>query len=453
MKVALDDFGTGYSSLSYLRSFPFDTIKIDRCFIQPLAAHDQNSLAIIRAVTQMASSLGIETTAEGIETKAQLEIVRAEGCTFAQGYFLHRPMSVSAVRNLLSAPSVNAQSAIREDRHPSPKHDASELARLRALEDYGIMDTPPEASFDRIARIARSIMNAPVAMISFVDEDRQWFKSHPGTDLSESSRDTSFCMHTIQSDEPLIVQDTLLDERFRDSPLVRGPSGVRAYVGVPLRTSNGHRIGALCVNDVNPRGATDEQLARLQDLAELVIDELELRKLAAIDSLTGAASRRVFVSQGQFGFKQAKRHGRDLSCIIFDLDHFKQINDTYGHAAGDQVLHEVGQLSRSLIRSTDILGRIGGEEFGIVLPETSSASATKIGELIRKNIGHLSVGHDSKIIKLTASCGVASLRSQDQSFASMLARADAAMYAAKASGRDKVVSELPANLLDFAAAG
>ena len=119
MKVALDDFGTGYSSLSYLRSFPFDTIKIDRCFIQPLAAHDQSLLAIIRAVTQMASSLGIETTAEGIETKAQLQIVRAEGCTFAQGYFLHRPMSVSAIRNLLSAPSVSARSAIREDRHSS----------------------------------------------------------------------------------------------------------------------------------------------------------------------------------------------------------------------------------------------------------------------------------------------------------------------------------------------
>ena len=144
---------------------------------------------------------------------------------------------------------------------------------------------------------------------------------------------------------------------------------MRSYIGVPLRTSTGHRIGALCVNDVNPRGATEDQLARLKDLAELVVDELELRKLAAFDSLTGAAAARVFASQGQFCFKQAKRHGRELSCVTFDLDHFKQINDTYGHAAGDLVLHDLGQLIRSLIRSTDIFGRIGGEEFGIILPD------------------------------------------------------------------------------------
>jgi diguanylate cyclase (GGDEF)-like protein len=259
--------------------------------------------------------------------------------------------------------------------------------------------------------------------------------------LSESSRDVSFCTHTIQGDEPLIVQDALLDTRFCDSPLVKGPSGVRSYIGVPLRTSTGHRIGALCVNDVHPRGATEDQLARLQDLAGLVVDELELRKLAAYDSLTGAASPRVFASQGQFGFKQARRHGRELSCILFDLDHFKQINDTYGRAAGDQVLHEVGQLSKSLIRSTDVLGRIGGEEFGIILPETGGDSAANLGELIRKNIGLLTVRRHSHQIKLTVSCGVASLRSQDLSFASMLARADAAMYEAKAAGRDKVVTE------------
>jgi diguanylate cyclase (GGDEF)-like protein len=304
------------------------------------------------------------------------------------------------------------------------------------------MDTPPEESFDRIARLARSIMHAPVAMISFVDQDRQWFKSHPGTNLNESPRDISFCAYTIQSDEPLIVPDTLLDSRFGDSPLVAGASGVRSYIGVPLRTSTGHRIGALCINDVKPRGATEDQLARLKDLAELVVDELELRKLATFDGLTGAASPRVFASQGDFGFKQAKRHGRELSCIIFDLDRFKQINDTYGHAAGDQVLQEVGELSRSLIRSTDILGRIGGEEFGIILPETSVASAMTVGELIRDNIGHLMVSYRDHQIKPTASFGVASLRPQDLSFASMLARADAAMYEAKAAGRDKVVPEV-----------
>ena len=128
MKIALDDFGTGYSSLSYLRNFPFDTIKIDRCFIRPLAAQDQNSLAIIRAVTQMGSSLGIDTTAEGIETKAQLEIVQAEGCTSAQGYYLHRPMSASAIEKLLAAPT------LLEDWIPARQLIGGEAERLQALE-------------------------------------------------------------------------------------------------------------------------------------------------------------------------------------------------------------------------------------------------------------------------------------------------------------------------------
>jgi diguanylate cyclase (GGDEF)-like protein len=453
VNIALDDFGTGYSSLAYLRNFPFDAIKIDRCFISPLSANDQSSLAIIRGVTQMASTLGIETTAEGVETHAQLEIVRSEGCTSAQGFFLHRPLPALAIRNLLSANGLISQAPFRETQDHAELENSSEAERLQALEDYAIMDSPPEESFERIARLARILMNAPVAMISFVDRDRQWFKSHPGTDVGESARDTSFCTHTIQSDEPFIVQDSLLDSRFRDSHLVKGPSGVRSYIGVPLRTSTGHRIGALCINDVNPRGATDDQLAGLQDLAALVMDELELRKLAARDSLTGAATRRVFVSQGQFAFKQSSRHGRELSCIVFDLDHFKQINDTYGHAAGDAVLRAVGNLTKSLIRSTDILGRIGGEEFGIVLPETPSISAATIGELIRKNIGLLAVKHNGHQISVTASCGIASLGSQDQSFASMLARADAAMYEAKAAGRNNVVAKTPLTFRGFAAAG
>jgi diguanylate cyclase (GGDEF)-like protein len=441
VKLALDDFGTGYSSLSYLQAFPFDTIKIDRRFIEKLSAQDQSSLAIVRAVAQLGSSLGIQTTAEGVETQAQLDIVRAEGCTSAQGFLLFGPMPAVAVRSLLSAPFSHRRPPFRL-RKNSRQTVPGEEQRLRALERYEIMDTPPEESFDRITRIAQSIMQAPVAMISFVDRDRQWFKSQLGTDLGESARDTSFCTHTIQSDDPLVVPDTMSDSRFCRSPLVTGPAAVRSYIGVPLRTATGHRIGALCVNDVSPRGVTQEQLARLQDLAGLVVDELELRKLAATDGLTGTATPRVFASQGKFGFKQARRHGRELSCITFDLDHFKQINDTYGHAAGDSVLTEVGHLGKSLIRSTDVFARIGGEEFGILLPETSASSATALAEVIRHNIGMLRVGHNNCEIQLTASCGVAALEARDRSFASLLARADAAMYEAKHSGRNRVVTEM-----------
>jgi diguanylate cyclase (GGDEF)-like protein len=286
-------------------------------------------------------------------------------------------------------------------------------------------------------------MHAPVAMISLVDRDRQWFKSRQGTDLCETARDISFCTHTIEKDEPMVVSDTLNDPRFRDNPLVAGPSAVRSYIGVPLRTSTGHRIGALCVNDVVPREASQAQLDCLQDLARLVVDEIELRKLASVDSLTGAEAARAFLTRGKAEFNRARRHDLELGCIVFDLDHFKRVNDTYGHGTGDQVLTEAVSLCRALIRSSDVIGRIGGEEFAILLPETPGTMATKIAEALRESISLLNVQHLGHVIRLTASFGVASLVTQDPSFRSVLARADAAMYEAKIEGRNKVATGTP----------
>ncbi len=443
VRVALDDFGTGYSSLSYLSDYPFNKIKIDRCFIKTLSKGDQTSRAIVRAVARLGLGLGIETTAEGVETAEQLEIVRAEGCTSAQGYFFYQPMPASQVSMLLCG----SQRACPQESSPPQKLNVRDLRsttdeeeRLHALQQYEILDTPPEEAFDRITRIAKSIMQAPIAMVSLVDRDRQWFKSRQGIDTTETPRNISFCAHTIQMDEPFVVPDTLKDPRFCSNPLVTGPAQIRAYVGVPLRTSAGHKIGALCVKDVKSRQVTQAQLDSLQDLARLVVDELELRKLAAIDFLTGAAAPRTFLSGGKAEFNRARRHRGELACIAFDLDSFKRINDTYGHAAGDHVLAEVVSHCKATLRSTDVIGRIGGEEFGILLPETSAALAVKISEEIRERIALLVVRHMGHEIRLTASFGVAALTSEDRSFKGILARADKALYEAKSGGRNQVMA-------------
>ncbi len=142
VRIALDDFGTGYSSLSYLSNFPFDKIKIDRCFIRTLSKHNHNSRAIVRAVTRLGSTLGIETTAEGIETREQLEIVRATGCASAQGFLLYRPVPAKDIRLLLSA-SPRGTESLFERQVSRPSIDVEE-ERLEALHQYDIMDTPPE---------------------------------------------------------------------------------------------------------------------------------------------------------------------------------------------------------------------------------------------------------------------------------------------------------------------
>ncbi len=325
-----------------------------------------------------------------------------------------------------------------EQNREAPPGAESEAARLRALYAYDVLDTPSEETFDRITRLAKQALQAPIAMISLIDRDRQWFKSRQGVEIAQTPRDVSFCTHTICRDEPLIVRDALDDARFSSSPLVTGKPHIRSYFGVPLRTPSGHNIGALCVNDVKPRDVTKDQLQVLQDLARLVVDELELRKLATVDSLTGAMTARAFLAEACREVERAQRHTRSLACILLDIDHFKAVNDTFGHAAGDLVLAKVVAACRSKLRAADQIGRLGGEEFAILLPETGVA-ARRVAEGLRATIAALVVVHMAQAIRVTASFGVAQLSPIDCDFRSMLARADKALYLAKDAGRDEVM--------------
>jgi GAF domain-containing protein len=152
-----------------------------------------------------------------------------------------------------------------------------EAQRLRALRAAAVLDTPPEERFDRLTRIAADIVGVPIALISLVDSDRQWFKSKVGLDVRETSRDLAFCAHAILSDGVLQVPDALADERFADNPLVVNDPRVRFYAGAPLTLSDGTTAGTLCVIDYRPRLLDDDQLAELRRLADLVTIELERR--------------------------------------------------------------------------------------------------------------------------------------------------------------------------------
>ncbi|MBK1726197.1 EAL domain-containing protein [Halorhodospira neutriphila] len=159
---------------------------------------------------------------------------------------------------------------------PIPSDDEQ---RLAALYDYGILDTPAEAAFERLTRVACEIFQAPIATVTLVDRDRQWFKSVRGIDDCETARSISFCGHVVYAGRPLRVEDARQDERFHDNPLVRGPPYLRAYLGVPLTTPRGFHIGVVCVQDTAPRGFAERELRILQDLASVTMDELELRRV------------------------------------------------------------------------------------------------------------------------------------------------------------------------------
>jgi signal transduction histidine kinase len=150
--------------------------------------------------------------------------------------------------------------------------------RLAALRDYRVLDTPPEAAFDSITELAAQLFGAPIALVSLVDETRQWFKSRVGLGPTETPREVAFCDHAIRQDRPFVVTDAAADERFRDNPLVTSDPGVRFYCGVPLRTPEGHGLGTLCIIDRVPREMSADQLHTLQKLAHHVELELEVRR-------------------------------------------------------------------------------------------------------------------------------------------------------------------------------
>ena len=155
---------------------------------------------------------------------------------------------------------------------------SQESNRISELRRYAILDTPPEARFDRITSLAARIFKTPIALISLVDEQRQWFKSHYGTAVRQTAREISFCTHAIEGDQVLVVPDATLDPRFAASPLVTGEPHIRFYAGAPLITAAGYRLGTLCLIDRAARDPlTPDQEANLTDLAAMVVDQLELR--------------------------------------------------------------------------------------------------------------------------------------------------------------------------------
>ena len=320
-----------------------------------------------------------------------------------------------------------------------PVKPADEHERLSTLERYDVMDTPPDEAFDRITRLASKIFEMPIALISLVDEDRQWFKSRQGLEAPETPREIAFCAHAIQSDDVMVVEDAIRDPRFEKNPLVAGDPNIRFYAGAPLRAPDGHSLGTLCIIDRQPRTLTADQEAMLKDLAAMVMDEMELRLMASTDSLTGALNRRHFMDLAEREQSRALRYQLPLSVLMMDIDLFKNINDTHGHAAGDRILKRLTEICRKTLREPDLVGRFGGEEFAVLLPQTDTQGALQVAERLRRAIAAARVTAGKKPIRFTVSIGVASAEPNRGNIEDALSRADKALYAAKADGRNCVV--------------
>jgi diguanylate cyclase (GGDEF)-like protein len=303
----------------------------------------------------------------------------------------------------------------------------NESQRLRSLHALDILDTPPEERFDRLTRVARRLFDAPIALMSLVDTDRQWFKSRPGLDFPETPRDYSFCTHAILGEGVFVVPDALLDDRFRDSPLVTSFPEIRFYAGCPVRAPDGSPLGTLCVIDHEPRDVEKDDVEALRDLAAMAEQELKSITLATIDELTGLSNRRGFDAIAAHTVAVCQRAERPATLLMFDLNGFKQVNDTHGHAAGDRLLQRFARELVATFRDSDVVARLGGDEFCVLL---SGATATDVQRPLSILLDRLEKSGERPAIVF--SVGAATYdRTKHETVAHLVQEADIAMYRQK----------------------
>ena len=309
---------------------------------------------------------------------------------------------------------------------PATPHD--EHTRLETLRSLKLLDTSPSERFDRLTRIARRMFGVPISLVSLVDDNRQWFKSRQGLDATETPRDISFCGHAILGDDIFIVPDATKDNRFVDNPLVTDNPNIRFYAGVPLRVSNGSKIGTLCIIDEKPREFSEEDLELLRDLAEMAQQEIAAVQLSNMDELTLISNRRGFVALAQHAIEISKRKKYPTSLVYLDMNKFKQINDNFGHAEGDKALVAFAELIRSNFRDSDVFARLGGDEFAVLLTDTPVGKVEDVLTRFDSAVNHYNQqaqrGYD-----LCYSVGIAAFDPErHSSVEDLLAEADTLMY-------------------------
>jgi diguanylate cyclase (GGDEF)-like protein len=361
---------------------------------------------------------------------------------------------------------------------------AKETLRLAKLQDYHILDTLPDKTYDDIVQLAAYICQAPTALITLIDANRQWFKAKVGMDISETPRSMALCSETIQHPDTLVVEDVSQHPRFYSSSLVVGSPYIRFYAGHPLITFDGYALGALCVIDYQPRQITPDQINALRVLSQQVMAQMELgwqkqqlkeindgleqrikdrttslsaslhrllkvqsallkreaasRHNALHDPLTGLPNRSYFLQRLDQSIQLAQRNADHQYAVLFiDLDNFKPVNDTLGHEIGDQLLAKVANRIKLLLRKSDLVARLGGDEFAVLLDDiTDRSQVTTAIRRIQSQITHPFVIEDRRI-SIGASVGVTFSQLGYRQAEAALKDADTAMYQAKRQAKEK----------------
>jgi len=338
---------------------------------------------------------------------------------------------------------------------PQAPMPADQAQRRHSVQALNMLDTPLEPRFERITRMLCMLMDVPIAAFSLLDGERQWFKSIQGLNVTENTRRESFCAYTVLGDDVLVVEDVKKDDRFSDNPLVTGDPNIGFYAGCPVRAPDGRKIGSLCAIDRQTRSMNPNHIEALRNLAQMIEAELKVahlsktqgdlmaeldtaNRLALIDPLTRTWNRLGIMDILKREWSDGIRNQTPIGIVMADIDHFKRVNDTYGHAAGDEVIQQTTKRLLSTFRVEDALGRVGGEEFLILLPNCLPEHFFPTVERIRASVTEKPIETKSGPLPVTMSFGgtiVIPERGSDP--AAFIKIADEALYKAKNGGRNK----------------
>jgi len=318
----------------------------------------------------------------------------------------------------------------------------NEKQRIEAVRAANILDTHPEERFDRLTRLAKRLFGVPMAVVSVVDTDRQWFKSADGLLAKETPRNVAFCSHAILGNDIFMVSDTAQDERFVDNPLVTGNPNIRFYAGCPLVVEGGHKLGTLCLLDTKPRELNDEDQDLLKDLARMAEQEMSAVRLATLDDLTHLSNRRGFEQLAQHALDSCARNEKAASLFYLDLDQFKAINDSFGHAEGDEALKAFSRALHAAFGGSGaggeagVISRQGGDEFVVLLPGADELGAIKALGRLRAAVDAENKKARNQGYRIAFSVGKIGVQpGASARIADLLRQADAAMYANKQARR------------------
>jgi diguanylate cyclase (GGDEF)-like protein len=317
--------------------------------------------------------------------------------------------------------------------------EITEATRQLLLQRYHILDTPPERDYDDIVQLAATICETPVALISFIDGDRIWFKARIGNPASEKPRNSTMCDHVMSfAGDIVIVADIETDERFAHRRDAFRDSGMRFYAGAPLITPEGHAVGTVCVLDRVPRQFSAEKVQALAILARQVMAMLELRRHvnllqsananlaehSATDPLTGIPDRESFDKKLLVEGARAQRTKQNMTLLLIEIAGINKYREDHGNIAADNACQTVAQIIAANARPYDYVARFDDSKFSIILPGTQYQEAAIVAGRLKKFIAATSFPHAPLALNIGIACVTA-----DSDGPSLLAQAAIALQA------------------------